>query len=113
SQAIAIVEETHGASHPDLAQYLDRLAGVYEDAGEYAKAEPLYRRSLDISDRALADMLTIGSERSKGFVLANFDDPVPRLIAFQKKAGSAEARELAFEAVARRKGRILDAVHDW
>ena len=58
-------------------------------------------------------MLTIGSERNKAAVLANLDDPVPRLIAFQKKAGSASARELAFEAVARRKGRILDAVHDW
>jgi CHAT domain-containing protein/Tfp pilus assembly protein PilF len=112
-QAIAIVEETQGTNHPDLAQYLERLAAVYEEAGDYASAEPLYHRSLDLSDRALADMLTIGSERNKAAVLANLDDPVPRLIAFQKKAGSAAARELAFEAVARRKGRILDAVHDW
>ncbi|MGB6943173.1 MAG: CHAT domain-containing tetratricopeptide repeat protein [Bryobacteraceae bacterium] len=112
-QAISIVEETQGANHPDLAQYLERLAAVYEEAGDYASAEPLYRRSLDVSDRALADMLTIGSERNKAAVLANLDDPVPRLIAFQAKARSAAARELAFEAVARRKGRILDAVHDW
>ena len=112
-RAIEIVEETHGSNHPDLAQYLDCLGAVYEQAGDYASAEPLYRRSLDISDRALADMLTIGSERNKAAVLANLDDPVPRLIAFQKKDGSPAARELAFEAVARRKGRILDAVHDW
>ncbi len=112
-QAISIVEETQGANHPDLAQYLERLAAVYEEAGDYASAEPLYRRSLDVSDRALADMLTIGSERNKAAVLANLDDPVPRLIEFQVKARSAAARELAFEAVARRKGRILDAVHDW
>jgi CHAT domain-containing protein len=112
-QAIAIVEETQGANHPDLAEYIERLAAVYEEAGDYANAEPLYRRSLDLSDRALADMLTIGSERNKAAVLANLDDPVPRLVAFQRKAGSAAARELAFEAVARRKGRILDAVHDW
>jgi CHAT domain-containing protein/tetratricopeptide (TPR) repeat protein len=112
-QAIAIVEETQGANHPDLAQYLERLAAVYEEAGDYANAEPLYRRSLDVSDGALADMLTIGSERNKAAALANLDDPVPRLVAFQRKAGSAAARELAFEAVARRKGRILDALHDW
>ncbi len=111
--ALAIVEETQGANHPDLAQYLESLAAVFEEAGDYASAEPLYRRSLDVSDRALADMLTIGSERNKAAVLANLDDPVPRLIAFQSKSGSAPARELAFEAVARRKGRILDAVHDW
>jgi CHAT domain-containing protein/Tfp pilus assembly protein PilF len=111
--AIAIVEESLGANHPDLAQYLERLAAVYEEAGDYASAEPLYRRGLDVSDRALADMLTIGSERNKAAVLANLDDPVPRLIAFQTKARSATARALAFEAVARRKGRLLDAVHDW
>jgi CHAT domain-containing protein/Tfp pilus assembly protein PilF len=112
-QAIAIVEETQGPNHPDLAQYLELLAAVYEEAGEYAKAEPLYRRSLDISDGALADMLTIGSERNKAAVLANLEDPIPRLIAFQSKARSTTARALAFEAVTRRKGRILDAVHDW
>jgi CHAT domain-containing protein/tetratricopeptide (TPR) repeat protein len=111
--AIAIVEETQGANHPDLAQYLERLAAVYEQAGDYASAEPLYRRSLDLSDRAQAEMLTIGSERNKTAVLANLDDPIPRLIAFQMKDGSTAARELAFEAVARRKGRILDAVQDW
>ncbi len=112
-EAIAIVQEVQGANHPDLAQYLERLAAVYEEAGDYASAEPLYRRSLDLSDRALADMLTIGSERNKAAVLANLDDPIPRLIAFQAKARSPAARALAFEAVARRKGRILDAVHDW
>ena len=36
-----------GANHPDLAQYLERLGAVYEGAGDYANAEPLYRRSLD------------------------------------------------------------------
>ena len=111
--AIAIVEESQGAYHPDLAPYLQRLAAVYEAAGDFASAEPLYRRSLDVSDRALTDMLTIGSERNKSAVLANLEDPVPGLIAFQAKARTPEARALAFEAVARRKGRILDSVHDW
>ncbi len=111
--AISIVEEVQGTNHPDLAQYLERLAAVYEEAGDYASAEPLYRRSLEISDRALADMLTIGSERNKAAVLANLEDPIPRLVAFQSKARSPKARALAFEAVARRKGRILDTVHDW
>jgi CHAT domain-containing protein len=111
--AIAIVEESQGAYHPDLAPYLQRLAAVYEEAGDFASAEPLYRRSLEVSDRALTDMLTIGSERNKSAVLANLEDPLPGLIAFQAKARTPEAKELAFEAVARRKGRILDSVHDW
>jgi CHAT domain-containing protein/tetratricopeptide (TPR) repeat protein len=111
--AIAILEEVQGGTHPDLALYLEGLAAIYEEAGSYAAAAPLERHSLDISDRALADMLTIGSERNKSAVLANLEDPIPRLIAFQAKARTPEARVLAFEAVARRKGRLLDAVHDW
>jgi CHAT domain-containing protein len=113
--AIAIVQETHGENHPDLARYLGSLAAVYDEAGDYSAAEPLYRRSLDISDRALTEMLTVGSETNKTAVLANLEDPVPLLLAFQERAGSRlpAARMLAFEAVARRKGRLLDQVHDW
>jgi CHAT domain-containing protein len=114
-EAIAIVKETHGENHPDLAQYMQRLAAVYDEAGDYRAAEPLYRRSLDISDRALTDMLAIGSERNKAAVLANLEDSIPMLLAFQERAGDRlpAARALAFEAVARRKGRVLDQVHDW
>jgi CHAT domain-containing protein len=114
-QAIDIVRETQGSDHPDLARYLMSLAAVYDEAGDYRAAEPLYRRSLEISDHALADMLTVGSERNKTAVLANLEDPIPLLLAFQRKAGDQppSARALAFEAVARRKGRLLDEVHDW
>jgi CHAT domain-containing protein len=91
------------------------LAAVYDEAGDYPAAEPPYRRSLEISDRVLSDMLTVGSERNKGAVLANLEDPIPLLLAFQRRAGDQlpSARALAFEAVARRKGRLLDEVHDW
>jgi len=113
--AIAIVEETQGENHPDLARYLECLAAVYDQTGKYAAAEPLYRRGLDLSDRALADILTVGSESDKKAAITNLEDPVPTLIAFQARAGDSlpAARALAFEAVARRKGRVLDAVHDW
>ncbi len=114
-EAIVIVKETHGENHPDLAQYLQRLAAVYDETGDYRAAEPLYRRSLEISDRAMTDMLAIGSERSKAAVLANLEDPIPTLLSFQRRVGDQfpAARALAFEAVTRRKGRILEQVHDW
>jgi len=114
-EAIAIVKETQGENHPDLGGYLQTLAAVYDAAGDYRAAEPLYRSSLDISDRVLAEMLTVGSERSKASVLVNLEDPIPALLGFQQRAGDRipAARALAFEAVARRKGRVLEEVHDW
>ncbi|HJT68988.1 MAG TPA: CHAT domain-containing tetratricopeptide repeat protein [Terriglobales bacterium] len=114
-QAVDLVQRTEGDHHPDLSRYLYRLALVYDESGDYRSAEPLYRRSLEISDRALTDILSIGSESSKDSALANLDDPIPVLIAFQAKAAKdvPDARVLAFEAVARRKGRVLDQVHNW
>ena len=114
-QAVDLMQRTEGESHPDLAHYLYQLALVYDESGDNSSAAPLYRRSLEISDRALTDILSIGSESSKDAVIANLDDPIPSLVAFQNKAADKvpDARVLAFEAVARRKGRVLDQVHDW
>jgi CHAT domain-containing protein/Tfp pilus assembly protein PilF len=114
-QGIAIVSEIQGDDHPDLAVYLKNLASLYETEGKYADAAPLYRRSFEIDDRVLSDILNVGSESTKAGVLANLDDPLPALLTFQQKAGDQfpEARVLAFEAVARRKGRVLDHVRDW
>lgn len=113
-QSAAIIEETRGPDHPDLAQALARLASCYDAAGDFQQAGPLYRRSLEISDRALGDMLMVGSEANKSAALA-VEDPLPLLIGFARRAGGRfpDARVLAFEAVARRKGRVLDQVHDW
>lgn len=113
--ALAIVEKAQGEDHPDLARYLECLAAVYDLTGNYAAAEPLYRRSLELSGRALSDMLTVGSESDKKAAVAGLGDPVPALISFQARAGDAlpAARDLAFEAVARRKGLVLDSVQDW
>jgi tetratricopeptide (TPR) repeat protein len=114
-EAIEIVTEAQGADHPDLARYLSVLARVYDQAGDYAAAEDFYRRSLEISDRVVTAMMTVGSETDKAAVLASLEDPIPPLVSFQRRAGDRlpSARVLAFEAIARHKGRLLEAAHDW
>jgi CHAT domain-containing protein/tetratricopeptide (TPR) repeat protein len=114
-EAIAIVTESEGLNHPDLARYTGDLAALYDRQRKYAAALPLYRQSFEINDRVLSGILNVGSERTKAEALANLDDPLPALLAFQEHAGVQlpEVRTLAFEAVARRKGRVLDHVRDW
>lgn len=114
-EAIAIVTESEGQNHPDLARYAGNLAALYDQQADYAAALPLYRQSFEINDRVLSGILNVGSERTKAEALANLDDPLPDLLAFQQYAGDKlpAARALAFEAVARRKGRVLDHVRDW
>ena len=36
-----------GPDHPDVAASLNNLANLYQDMGQYAKAEPLFQRSLE------------------------------------------------------------------
>ena len=42
-----------GPNHPDVAKSLSNLAQLYRNLGDYAQAEPLYKRSLATLEKAL------------------------------------------------------------
>ena len=46
-------EKAFGRDHPSVAGSLNNLAGLYRTQGQYAQAEPLYKRSLAILEKAL------------------------------------------------------------
>ena len=52
---LAALEEAEGfgPDDPRLATSLNNLAGLYDNQGKYAEAEPLYKRSLAIDEKAL------------------------------------------------------------
>jgi tetratricopeptide (TPR) repeat protein len=52
-KALQIAEQNAGIDHPDVASSLNSLAGIYKALGDYAEAEPLYKRSLSIMEKAL------------------------------------------------------------
>src|SRR5262249_19529030 len=54
-RALAITKEARGERHPAYAHSLNGLAEVYREAGEYAKARPLYERALAITKEALGE----------------------------------------------------------
>ena len=41
-RALVIKEKALGPDHPDVALGLNNLAGLYDDLGDYAGAEPLF-----------------------------------------------------------------------
>ena len=47
-KALQVAEQAGGPDHPDVAQSLNNLAELYQTQGQYAQAEPLYKRSLAI-----------------------------------------------------------------
>ena len=46
-------EKTLGAQHPGTALSLNNLAELYRVQGDYAAAEPLYKRALAIREKTL------------------------------------------------------------
>src|ERR1017187_4657932 len=52
-KALNVAENTYGPNHPNVATSLYNLAELYRIQGQYAQAEPLYRRSLAIREDAL------------------------------------------------------------
>jgi tetratricopeptide (TPR) repeat protein len=52
-EALRIQRKVLGPEHPDTANSLDNLAGLYQAMGEYAKAEPLRHEALRIRQKVL------------------------------------------------------------
>ena len=43
-----LLEKTLGTEHPVYATSLNNLAGLYNDMGDYSRAEPLYEQAMKI-----------------------------------------------------------------
>ncbi len=52
-EALKVAEQTFGSDHPHMVQSLNNLGVLYERQGQYAKAEPLYKRALGILEKAM------------------------------------------------------------
>jgi tetratricopeptide (TPR) repeat protein len=50
-KALEIREKAFGLVHPDVAASLHNLALLYQAMGDHAKAEPLFRRSVEINEK--------------------------------------------------------------
>ena len=53
AQKSLTLAEKLGPVHPDVATSLNNLALLYKTQGKYVQAEPMYKRSLTIRDKAL------------------------------------------------------------
>src|SRR5262245_44667419 len=55
-QALAVFESEAGPDHPDVANILNTLAGIYEDLGDSAEAERLAQRSVAMMEEATGSL---------------------------------------------------------
>ena len=98
--------------HPDVAQSLYNLAGLYWAQGAYPEAESLLSRTSDIRESQLRSSLASLSESRKRALMARVQGETESLVSFHVDASpsSPRALELALTTVLRRKGRVLDSL---
>lgn len=53
NDAVVVAENRFGTEHPYVALSLNNLAQLYFETGQYALAEPLYTRALDIYEKSM------------------------------------------------------------
>jgi len=107
-------EQALGPTHPDVATNLDNLARLYSAQRLYAQAEPLFARAAEIHEQQLRTELAQLSEPRKRALIVLMQGEADELVSLHADAMpvSAQALELAFTTVLRRKGRILDSLVD-
>jgi tetratricopeptide (TPR) repeat protein len=52
-ERLLVIRDTEKKEDSELSRVLDRLATLYQYQGDYPKAEPLFQRSLEISEKSL------------------------------------------------------------
>ncbi len=55
TQSVDLTRHIFGEQHPDFAQSLNNLAGLYYSMGDYAAAEPLHKQAMEIYRVALGE----------------------------------------------------------
>ncbi len=66
-KALKVAEETFGPNHINVALSLDNLAVLYQDQGKYAEAEPLFKRAMEIEEKAIPQCYDGVGEHGKVF----------------------------------------------
>jgi CHAT domain-containing protein/tetratricopeptide (TPR) repeat protein len=110
-RALNSYEETLGPDHPEVAGILMGLAEIYNAQGNHDDALKLLRRSGDIEEGFLTQILNIGSQQQKQHYLQTklYRTNVRVVSHLLKTPETAEAARVALTAILRYKSRGLDA----
>jgi CHAT domain-containing protein/tetratricopeptide (TPR) repeat protein len=114
ARSLDINEKALGSMHPEVARSLNNLANLYQAQGAYVRAEPLFARAAELREAHLRTELAHLSESRKRDLISPLQGETERLVSSHAHAmpTSTQALELAFTAVLRRKGRVLDSLTD-
>ena len=92
-RSLAIQEKALGPDHPAVALNLNNLAELYRAQGQYAKAEPLYKRALSILEKTVPNhpnVATTLENMAKLYTKMGRDDEAKKLLARAKQIRASQ-----------------------
>jgi CHAT domain-containing protein/tetratricopeptide (TPR) repeat protein len=113
-RAIAIREKALGPEHPELIGPHENLVSFYLQRGRLKEALPHARRWDELEERVLANDFAVFPEHEKQTFAAKIRSSLDGLLSIHSFVAprDPEVAALAFGALLRRKGRVLDASTD-
>ena len=113
-RVITRVEERWGAEDLLLLDALQGMAEMHRAKGDLASAIVTLERALNLYEKHLTRNLANGSERQKLLSLSRYSQLIDVALTLNAQSApkNAHALELAFTALLRHKGRVLDTMFD-
>ncbi|PAX45674.1 tetratricopeptide repeat protein, partial [Brunnivagina elsteri] len=113
-RSLAIWEKVLGKEHPDVANSLNNLAGLYWGKGDITRATDFFTRGLAVEEKNLQLIYAVGSEQRKQNYAQTFTGRTDAVVslALQQQTKNPTLAKLALTTTLRRKGRVMDAMTD-
>src|SRR5207249_11972521 len=104
-QALEIRRQVLGEGHPNYANSLNNLAGLYIATGRQAEGMNLMKKATTVDDQMIGQIFSIGSERRRMAFLQFIERYLHMFLSLvlQYFYSSPEARNSALDLVLRRK----------
>ena len=107
-QALALRQKTLGPEHPETRNSFYNLAGFLWGVGKPSDALALFRQAAETDEHWLVLNLSKGTESEQLDFAEQVQKSTDLLLSYALAYPKGDASNLAFEAVVRRKGRVLD-----
>lgn len=107
-----IISNAYGDQHPTLSTIYDNLANEAWRTGDITAMLRWQQQANDVTAKAIADTIILGSERQKHLYMAKFINMSNATISrsFDLAKDVPRAGRMAFESVLLRKSRVMDTV---
>jgi CHAT domain-containing protein/tetratricopeptide (TPR) repeat protein len=108
-ETLEVRSQALGPYHPSVASAYDNFASLYAEEGKYGEAVASERQNIEILERSIDSLLSMGSEEAKLKYVSLLSRQTWATVSRFIGISTPDAAQLVVETILRRKARALDA----